>query len=288
MKLLHAGVAAALAAALTFGFTGQAAAQKAPKRAITKIADNLYRFQNNFHFSVFLVTADGVIVTDPINAGAARWLKAEIKKRFDKPIKYLVYSHDHPDHISGGEVFADTATVISHAAAKRTIIAEKRPTAVPNVTFSDNMTIELGGETVELIFLGRSHSDNLIFMRFPSQRVLFVVDLVTPERVAFKTIGDFYYTESIETLRRIERLEFDILAPGHGRMGAKADVTAFREYLEDLHGAVLEAARAGASLDDMKRTIKLDKYKGWGRYKAWLPLNIEGMYNQIRLHRRPG
>ncbi len=62
-------------------------AQQEPKRAITNIAGDLYRFQNNFHFSVFLVTPEGVIVTDPINADAANWLKAEIDKRFGVPIR---------------------------------------------------------------------------------------------------------------------------------------------------------------------------------------------------------
>ena len=121
------------------------------KRAITHIAGDLYRFQNNFHYSVFLVTPDGVIVTDPINAEAATWLEAEIAERFNQPVKYLILSHDHTDHSSGGEVFADTATVIAHERAKTAITAEGRPAAVPDITFSDRMTIELGGKRVELI-----------------------------------------------------------------------------------------------------------------------------------------
>ena len=60
--------------------------------------------QNNFHYSVFLVTPDGVIVTDPINAEAATWLEAEIARRFDQPVKYLILSHDHRDHSAGGEL----------------------------------------------------------------------------------------------------------------------------------------------------------------------------------------
>src|SRR2546430_8481665 len=55
----------------------------------------------------------------PINAEAARWLKDEIRKRFAQPVRYLVYSHDHADHIAGGEVFADTAVVAAPANAKR-------------------------------------------------------------------------------------------------------------------------------------------------------------------------
>ena len=108
----------------------------------------------------FLVTPEGVIATDPINAEAAAWLEAEIDKRFGRPIRYLVLSHDHADHSSGGEVFADTAAVIAHDRAKATIIGERRPTAVPDITFSDRMTLELGGKQVELIHVGRNHSDN--------------------------------------------------------------------------------------------------------------------------------
>ncbi len=62
------------------------AARKAPKRSDKKIATDLYRYQDNFHFGVFLVTSDGIIMTDPTNKGAARWLKEELKKRFDKPV----------------------------------------------------------------------------------------------------------------------------------------------------------------------------------------------------------
>ena len=265
---------------------GSVSAQQAPQRSITKIAGDLYRFQNNFHYSVFLVTPAGVIATDPINADAANWLKAEIAKRFGQPIKYVVYSHDHADHISGGEVFDDTAVIVSHDNARSVIIGEKRPTAVPEVTFRDRMTLELGGKTVELIYLGPSHSNNMIVMRFPAERALFVVDFISVKRVAFKTLNDAYFPDWMEAIKRAEALDFDILVPGHGSIGTKADARDHRAYLEDLYAAVLEAARAGQSLDDMKRTIKLEKYKDWGQYKDWLPLNIEGMANNISLHRR--
>ena len=80
------------------------------KRSITKIAGDLYRFQNNFHYSVFLVTPDGIIATDPISPDAASWLKQELKARFGLPVKYLIYSHDHRDHSAGGEVFAPASS----------------------------------------------------------------------------------------------------------------------------------------------------------------------------------
>ncbi len=271
--------------ALCLCAAASAAAQEV-KREITKIAGDLYRFQNTFHYSVFLVTPEGVIVTDPIDAEAAAWLKAEIASRFNQPIKYLVYSHDHRDHIAGGEVFADTATVVAHEKAKATILGEKRPTAVPDVTFSDKMTIELGGKTVDLLYLGPSHSDNLIAMHFPEERALFTVDFISVKRLPYMNLSDSYFPDWIETIRRVEALDFDILVPGHGPLGTKADAADHGDYLQDLYDAVLAGARAGQSLDEMKAGIKLEKYKDWGRYAEWLPLNIEGVYQRISLQRR--
>jgi glyoxylase-like metal-dependent hydrolase (beta-lactamase superfamily II) len=286
MRILQRIGGAALAAILVVS-AGTVWAQKAPKRSITKIAGDLYRFQNNFHFSVFYVTPAGVVVTDPINAGAAQWLKAEIKKRFNQPIKYLVYSHDHQDHSSGGEVFADTATIVGHELTRAAMLGEKRPTPAPTLTFSDQMTLHLGGREIELTYVGKGHSDNSIVMRFPRERALFAVDFVSVKRMPFKNLSDSYIPDLVDQLRMVEDMDFDILAPGHGSMGTRADVADHRQYVEDLYGAVLSATRAGQSLDQMKQSIQLPKYASWSQYKAWLPLNIEGVYNRIKLQRRP-
>src|SRR5207245_8754433 len=130
---LGVGIGAVLLILLASWATAQA-----PVREITQIAGEVYRFRNNNHYAVFAVTAQGIIATDPINAEAAQWLKAELQKRFAKPVRYLIYSHDHADHISGGEVFADTAVVVAHDNAKAAIVGERCPTAVPQVTFSDH------------------------------------------------------------------------------------------------------------------------------------------------------
>lgn len=265
---------------------GPVAAQQETKRDITRIAGDLYRFQNNAHYSVFLVTPAGIIVTDPINADAARWLKAELQKRFNKPVRYLIYSHDHRDHSAGGEVFADSATVIAHDNAKTTIIGEKRPTAVPDLTFSDRMTVALGGKVVELVYVGRSHSNNMIAMHFPAERAVFAVDFVSVKRLPYMNLSDSYFPDWIEAIKVVEAMDFDILVPGHGPLGTKADATDHRRYMEDLYGAVLAAARAGKTLEEVKQSVKLDKYKDWGRYQEWLGLNIEGVYQRVSMQRR--
>ena len=262
-------------------------AQEAPQRAITHIAGDLYRFQNNFHYSVLLVTNEGILVTDPINADAARWLKGQLAERFpDTPVRYLVYSHDHADHIAGGEVFADEAIVIAHRRAKADIIGEQRPTAVPELTFSEAMTIELGGRTVDLRYIGQGHSDNMIIMHFPAERAVFAVDFISVNRLPYRDLTDAYFPEWIGGVEMVEAMDFDILVPGHGPLGTPEDVTEHRRYLQALYDAVLAAAREGQSLEEMKAGIQLEEFSHLGQYEAWRELNIEGMYRQIALHRR--
>jgi glyoxylase-like metal-dependent hydrolase (beta-lactamase superfamily II) len=275
------GIALVLAAA-----PGARSQPQAPVREITKIAGEVYRFRNANHYSVFAVTPAGVIATDPINADAARWLKAEIAQRFNQPVRFVVYSHDHADHISGGEVFADTALVVAHENARATIIGERRPTAIPQVTFSDRMTIDLGGTTAELSYVGKNHSDNSIVVRFPRERVLFAVDFIPVNAYSFRDFPDAYMPDWIDSLRRVEAMDFDVLAPGHGALGTRANVTMFREYLHDLRAEVTRHVREGKSVDETKQLVTLPKYAAWGP-KEWFPLNVEGMYRLVQSQRRP-
>lgn len=262
-------------------FTGLCNAQDSPTRAITQITGDLYRFQNNAHYSVFLVTSEGIIATDPINEDAAKWLKSELKRRFDKPVKYLVYSHDHGDHIGGGQIFAGEAIVVSHELTKAKIISQSRPTAIPEVTFTDRMTIELGGKKVELIYPGKCHSDNSIIIYFPYEKTVFAVDFVSVDRLPYRDLNDSYVPDWIEALKRVEAIDFEILAPGHGSLGTRRDAVEHRHYLEELYNAVLAAKEEGKTLDAMKKSIKMEKYKDFEQYEAWLGLNIEGMYRMI-------
>lgn len=270
-------VIATVAAALLMTAAGAAAQE----RAITKIAGDLYRFQNNTHFSVFLVTPDGVIATDPLNADAARWLKAQIAERFEQPVRYVIYSHHHGDHVSGGDVFADTATFIGHANMAAALAGQSGGVRPPDLTFADTMTVRLGGKTVELSHLGRNHTDNSIVMRFPDARTVFAVDFVTVKRLPFRGLGDSFLPDWITSLERLEAMDFDILAPGHGAIGTKADAADHRGYLEDLTAAVQAGIDAGTPLAELQQTIRLDQYSDWGQYEAWLPQNIVGAHRLL-------
>jgi glyoxylase-like metal-dependent hydrolase (beta-lactamase superfamily II) len=258
------------------------AQQSRPDNEITKLADDVYLFRHQFHQAIFITTPEGVIVTDPISAEAATWLKAEIIKLTDRPVRYVVYSHHHNDHITGGSVFADQARFVSHAAALARIREAADPTTpVPELTFTDQMFIDLGGKQIELIYTGKNHSDNSLVVLLPQNKLLFAVDFIPVETVAYRTMRSDYPDDWIESLKQVERLDFDTLVPGHGKIGRKEHVRMFRGYLEDLRAAVLEQVKKGASLDETKKAVQLPKYEHWGRYADWFPENVEGMYRYL-------
>lgn len=249
----------------------------AQDREITQVKDNLYLFRNNSHLAAFLVTNEGVIATDPINADAAHWLEAEIKDRFNTDIRYVVYSHSDADHVSGGEVWADSATIIAHANAVP-FIKTGGHTALPDETFTDEKTVRLGDGEVQLHYFGPSHTDNVIVIEFPKQRAIFVVDTLNINRLPYDNLPRFYFPEMIDYIRAVEAMDFEIAIPGHGNLGAPADVTRYRTYLEALYEAASDAHKAGKPLAEAQAEISLDAYKDFENYDRWLPRNIEGIY----------
>jgi glyoxylase-like metal-dependent hydrolase (beta-lactamase superfamily II) len=101
--------------ASSLGLASQGFGQHAPQRTITHVTGDFYRAQDNNHNSAFLVTPEGIVVVDPLNPQFAEWLKQELGNRFGVPVRYVIYSHHHWDHASGGAVFADTAEFAGHA-----------------------------------------------------------------------------------------------------------------------------------------------------------------------------
>jgi len=267
--------------------SGLSAQQPRPDDEITKLADDVYLHRHQFHQAIFITTPKGVIVTDPISSEAATWLKAKIKTLTDQPVRYVIYSHHHDDHITGGSVFADQASFVSHAAAREKILQAADPTTpVPDLTFTDRMSIDLGGKHVELIYSGKNHSDNSLVVLLPQNKLLFAVDFIPVETVAYRTMRSDYPDDWIESLKQVEQLDFETLVPGHGKVGKKEHVRQFRGYLEDLRAAVEEQVRKGASMEEAKKAVQLPKYGQWQRYGDWFPENVEGMYRYLSQQRK--
>ena len=178
-------------------------------------------------------------------------------------------------------MFADTATFVGHEIAKKMLIDDQVRTPPPTETFTDTKTVSLGGATVELTYLGPNHADGMIVMRFPKERTLFAVDIVPIDSIAYRDFPNANINGWIGSLRAIEKMDFDTLAPGHGPMATRDHVRKHREYLEDLQVQVTAQVKAGKSLAETKSAVDLTKYKDWGGYADSRNLNIEGMFRMM-------
>jgi glyoxylase-like metal-dependent hydrolase (beta-lactamase superfamily II) len=283
--LVVLAIAALLAPATV---SAQEATPSAPAGEVQQFADDTYAFVSGGYVSLFIVTDEGVIATDPgslVDPGRAEAYAAAIVSVTDQPVRYLIYSHDHADHATGGAVFADTATFISHENAVAKIAALEDPnTPVPSIAFNDELTLELGGTTVELYYTGRNHSDNMIVLLHPEARILFAVDFIPVNSLPFQDLPDAYPEEWIDSLQWVdENLDFDTLVIGHPPVsGTKENVGQVRMYLEDLMASVTAARDAGLADNspEMVEAVRTDleaDYGEWANFEEWLPLNIEGL-----------
>ena len=272
---------AALAAVFS---TGAWAQQTRPQIETRKVegTDGVYIFRNGNYQSMFVVTKDGVIATDPIGygrpTGGADYV-AEIRKVTDKPIKYLVYSHHHYDHVAGGKAFKDAgAKIVAHKRAKERLAVLKDPnTPLPDEVFDKSRTLSLGGTKLELTYVGMNHSDSTLVMRLPKEKILFVVDLVPVGAFPGRGMIDFYPLEAMDSLKRIEAMDFERLIPGHPgqpgeRLGTKQDVADQLTLQLHVSERVRAAAQDGKCWDGVEKEMQFDKYKDMPGYANGLPM----------------
>lgn len=264
------------------------AAQQPPPFATTKITDHVYMFRYGGHQAMFVVTPEGVIATDPIGyrrPQAVQTYLEEIRKITQAPIKYLVYSHHHYDHIEGGWPFKEAgATVVAHRNARTKLIELGNPEIpIPDVVVDDFHAIELGGVRLELHYVGRNHSDNSLVMLLPKDKLAFTVDFVSFGSVLFRDLPDGYLPDWFASLERVLQLDWERMLAGHpipgGRFGTKDDVRNQLAYMTDLSQAVREAAAQGKCWDTAMKEIRLPKYEQLNNYATFLPMNIERFCN---------
>ncbi len=271
--------------ALMIAASGAAAQQaQAPLFATTKVegTDNVYVFRYQGHQSMFIVTPAGVIATDPISYGRPQAAKAyidEIKKVISAPIKYLIYSHHHYDHIAGGKLFKEAgAVVVSHRRAKERLATLKAPDVViPDQVVDGKRTISLGGTKLELVYVGRNHSDSSLVMFLPKEKVIFAVDFnslgAVPSRLA---VNDSYPIEWEASLKKTLDLKWETMIPGHpgpgGRLGTRKDMEQQLQFLTELSAEVKKASDAGKCFSPADTELKMPSYGtllGYDQNLAW-------------------
>ncbi len=231
------------------------------------IAQMPFRGQCN---SAIIVLDHGVLVVDTqSNPEQARAVVAKVRTLTDKPVRYVVNTHHHPDHWQGNAAYFEAwphgIDIISLAATREHLLAAGKTVAdaLPTLTFERRLILHGRARRVELLWVGRGHTDADMVVYLPQDKILITGDLLhcwTPY------MGDSYPWEWIGTLDRAAKLDFDTVIPGHGDiLRGKEQFALWKKYLRDLMGETTEAQRQGASLEAVKKSVAaklVGKYGG--------------------------
>ena len=213
---------------------------------VQEIGDQLYSVSDGSYNTMFMVTDEGVIAIDAPPTLGANYLKA-IAEVTDKPTTLVIYSHAHMDHIGAARIFPENATFVAQqetaSELQRAMNVATNTSMVPPVpteTFSKNMTLKVGNQTLQLDYHGNNHLPGNIFIYAPQQKVLMLVDIIFPGWIPFpylaiaKDTAGFIEAHDIA----LNNYDFDTIVAGHlTRLGTKADVGVQREFVMDLEKA---------------------------------------------------
>jgi glyoxylase-like metal-dependent hydrolase (beta-lactamase superfamily II) len=281
-RILHVIASVSLAITL-LGGPAQAQESQQPQFATTKVegTDNVYVFRYRNSQAMFVVTSAGVIATDPVGYGrpeAVTTYVEEIKKITNQPIRYVIYSHHHLDHIAGGKSFKDAgARFVAHRRAKERLTVLQDPhTVIPDEAVDKSRTIKLGNAALELTYLGLNHSDSTLLMRLPKEKIIFTVDWLPVGSLPGRGMIDSYPLEWENSIKKVLAMDWDRLIPGHpgtpdGRLGTKKDAQDVLAFLQDASAEVKAAAREGKCWDTVEKEMKLPKHAHWRNYEQALP-----------------
>jgi glyoxylase-like metal-dependent hydrolase (beta-lactamase superfamily II) len=246
---------------------------------------------------------------------ARKWL-ARLREHTDKPVRYLVLSHYHAVRVLGASAF-DAEVIVAHEKT-RALVAERgkedwesefarMPRLAdgadsvpgltwPTLTFSDRMTIDLGGERGDLVlqYCGRGHTEGDIVAWLPRHRILFAGDLVEAEAALYT--GDAFHREwSTTTLDRVAALGAEMLVGGRGgvsrgtsAVGSAIDQT--RYFLQVLIREVTGVQRRGGTLRDAferSHNALVDQYGHWPIFEHCLPFDVSRMWDELSGVERP-
>jgi len=235
-----------------------------PLPKLEKLKDDLYLIENSDanrdaltywggNATAYL-TSEGVILVDAKYGRAHDDLVGKIKSLTDKPIKYVVLTHNHADHSEGAQQLAAMgATVMISAADRANLALAANPTWLPELTYIGQARLFLGGKEAQVLqFRGHTRGDTAVF--FPADRVIVVGDLLTttpilPPAVNYADGGSWMdWDQSID---EILKMDFDLAIPGHGPMVTKAEVVEIRRKMGDVQQRVRSMNREGRSANEI-------------------------------------
>jgi glyoxylase-like metal-dependent hydrolase (beta-lactamase superfamily II) len=231
--------------------------------AVHSVGGVVYVMSDNGWQSAWLVTDDGVIVFDaPASFGKS--IPSEIAKVTNKPIKTLVYSHIHKDHIGGSAAFKNVPglQIVATEPVADFLKEQQDPDRlIPNVTFGSKKTIILGGKTVELTRHFYHSNTGDLFIYVPSAKFMMAIDCVTAGYAPFQGFDiTENFGEYLEVFDELLAYDFDTFVGGHlTDIGSKKDVLETKEFTYDVYNTV---KRIHNSLNQPAVVAQAAKYCG--------------------------
>jgi glyoxylase-like metal-dependent hydrolase (beta-lactamase superfamily II) len=285
---------------------------------VIQVADNAYYVQGlsalgsaaNQNFisnAAFVVTDDGVVVIDALGSPPlAQRLLVEIRKRTAQPVKWVIVTHYHADHIYGLQVFRDQgATIVAHTLAHEYLASDTarlrlqasreelfpwvdehtrlvpadRWVGIPD-SHADTL-LRVGHTDFLLRPVGPSHTPEDLVVFVPSLRLLFSGDLMFRGRIPF--VGQADSGGWIRALDRLLALDAQIVVPGHGPLSTepRADMTLTRDYLQTLRERMGEAARNMEPFDEAYDRTDWSRFSGLPLFKVANRMNAYNTYLQM-------
>jgi glyoxylase-like metal-dependent hydrolase (beta-lactamase superfamily II) len=213
-----------------------------------KVTDNLYVIMQDGGNVAFMPTSEGVIMVDDKFAQDAPQIMAKIKSVTDKPVRYVINTHQHGDHTGGNDaMLAAGAEILIHKNARANMVTGKQP-GLPRITFADETQVFLGGKEVLARHLGRGHTNGDAVVYFPSERVLHTGDLFVSSGAPFcDTANGGSIKEWDGTVQKILQFDFDTVIPGHGNVAKRADLVKWVATLATIRSRIKTACAGGAA-----------------------------------------
>ena len=248
------------------GGRGPAAGQTVEKIRLLK--PNLYMITGGGANTLVRVTPEGLIVVDTKNPGADNYNRVmeEIKSVSTSPVKFVINTHHHPDHVGNNQAFIDAgATVIALDALKTRMASDPRTKDIPGLptqTFAKDYVLKFGGAEVQAHSYGRGHTGDDTMVYFPDAKVVMVSDQITNATPIVDFANGGSAVEWTQILDGVLKLDFEMAIPGRGEPKSRAEVEAFRTQFATLVTRASDAIKAGATRDTLGMQVKTDDL-GW-------------------------
>jgi cyclase len=242
----------------------------------TKLTDSIYMLKGSGGNIIVSAGQDGVFMVDDQFAPLTEKIKETISKITDQPIKFVINTHLHPDHVGGNENLGELgAIIISHDNVRKRLSTEQfqeffnrtvppvSEKGLPIITFSDNMTIFQNGDEIKIIHVDNGHTDGDSIVYFTKNNVIHVGDDFNDKSYPFIDISSGGSIDglisSLQTISSIIDDETKVVS-GHSEISNKTKVNDFTNMLKDVREKVNQMIEDGKSLEEIIASQPTSKY----------------------------